>query len=319
MKTRIKTFLSKTGLSLLVVLLVAGTTSCSNDDEGTTSQSSNARFYITDAPTDNSNVSGVVVTVADVKVNGVSVENFSRTTVDLMHYQNGLTQLLGDLNLQTGTYNNVELVLDYDTDASGNTPGCYVSLINGTKDAISATTSSIVINDSFTVLPSLTNDIVLDFDIRKAIMQNTSGDFNLVTTGELSNSIRVVNEDMSGEISGIVTDTQNSSEKIIVYAYKAGTFDASVETQGQGASNVTFANAVTSATVNQVSGNYELNFLKDGTYELHFVSYNDVDNDGKFEFNAMLAVESAAGIDLSNINVNANNSINVGVTVTGTL
>lgn len=319
MKTLNRKLSSNIVSRLFLMLIFVGTISCSNDDDGATSQSSDTKFYITDAPTDNTNVSGVVVTIADVKVNGVSVENFTRTTIDLMQYQNGLTQLLGDLELQSGNYANIELVLDYDVDASGNTPGAYVELVNGAKDEIQAAANSIVINDGFQILPSLTNNIVLDFDIRKAITTDGSGNFELVTMGELSNSIRIVNQELSGEISGIVTDTQNSSERIIVYAYEAGTFDANVETQGQGASNIMFANAITSATVNEFSGNYELNFLNNGDYELHFVSYNDTDNDGEFEFNAMLDVESAAGIDLGNINVSSEANIDIAVTVMGTL
>ena len=167
MKTLNRKLSSNIVLRLFLMLVLVVTASCSKDDDGSTTQSSDARFYITDAPTDNTNVNGVIVTIADVKVNGVSVENFTRTTIDLMQYQNGLTQLLGDLELQSGNYTNVELVLDYDTDASGNAPGCYVELVNGAKDEIQATANSIVINDGFQVLPSLTNNIIIDFDIRK--------------------------------------------------------------------------------------------------------------------------------------------------------
>ena len=59
--------------------------------------------------------------------------------------------------------------------------------------------------------------------------------------------------------------------------------------------------------------------LKNGNYELHFVSYNDTDNDGEFEFNAMLDVESAAGVDLGNINISSETNVDIAVTVTGTL
>ncbi len=298
------------GLGLMV-------TSCSNDNaDNMEKESAQTEFYITDAPTDNSNVSAVIVTIADLRVNNVSVENFTRTSIDLMHYQNGLKELLGDIVLQTGTYSNIELVLDYQFDASGNAPGCYVELANGTKDALTSTITNITISDTFEVLPFEDNVIVLDFDIRKAIVSN-NGDFELVTTAELESSIRVVNQELTGEVSGVMTDTQDTSDMIIAYAYKAGTFNADVETQGQGSSQIMYSNAVTSSVVNSTTAKYELNFLPEGNYEIHFASYTDNDNDGEFEFNGRLEIESNSQIKFNNINVTSNNTIIVSGSVTG--
>ncbi|MFD0963312.1 DUF4382 domain-containing protein [Pseudofulvibacter geojedonensis] len=297
-----------------IVLFGLLITSCSNDDNSS-SETAEAKFYITDAPTDNSNVSAVVVTIADLRVNNVSVENFTRTTIDLMQYQNGVKKLLGDLKLQTGTHSNIELVLDYQFDASGNAPGCYVELTNGAKDALNSTVSNISINDTFNVIPFANNNIILDFDIRKAIV-SSGGDFELVTTTELQNSVRVVNEGLTGKVSGIMTDAQNTSDMIIAYAYKAGTFNAEVETQGQGSSNVMFSNAVTSSVVSNTTAQYELNFLPEGEYELHFASYSD--NNGEFEFSGRLEVESNSEISFNNVQVTSNSSIIVSGAVTGT-
>jgi hypothetical protein len=304
----------------LAFTLLFGAISCSDNEDIENFEESNASkssFYITDAPTDNANVSGVIVTVTDLRVNNVSVNNFTRTTIDLMQYQNGLKKILGDLELNAGTYSNIELVLDNEFDASGNAPGSYVKLTNGTKDALSAAaTSTIAINKTFEIL-SGGSDIVLDFDVRKAIVSN-GGDFQFVTDGELRNSIRVVNEEKSGEISGMLTN-QNSSEMIIVYAYEKGTFDANTETSGQGSSNVMFANAVNSSVVSEFSGSYELNFLKEGDYELHFISYSDDNNDGEFEFKAILEIESNSNIDLGNISITSNSSVNLVTSVAGSL
>lgn len=306
------------GMKTMFLTVTLMTLSCSNNEENINeNQESASNFYITDAPTDNSNVSGVIVTITDLRVNGISVENFTKTTIDLMQYQNGTKKLLGDLKLMAGSYSNIELVLDNKFDASGNAPGTYVKLSDGTKDELSSTAmSTISLAKSFEILP-VSSDIVLDFDIRKAIVSN-SGNFEFVTTGELENSIRVINDDMSGEISGTLTDAQNTSEMIIVYAYEKGSFDADVETNGQGESNVMFSNAVTSSVVSDFTANYELNFLKEGEYELHFVSYKDEDNDGEFEFNAMLEVETNSNINFKSINVTSNTSVNLIGSVKGT-
>lgn len=300
--------------AVILVLLTIVTISCSSNDDTNypNGEKSKTNFYMTDAPTDNTNVKGVIVTVAAVKINGISIENFTKTTIDLMQYQNGMTKLLGDLELNAGTYSNITLVLDHQTDASGNAPGSYVLMTNGTVKAIQSSSNQININSTFEVLSSSENDIVLDFDVRKAIVASGSNDFKFVSSSELSNSIRVVNEASAGEIKGAANDTQNTSARIIVYAYHKGTFNANTETTEQG-SGVLFANAINSSGVNKSTGNFELNFLAKGDYELHFVSYTDTDNDGELEFNALLNAESLLGADLNNISIDSSVNINIAV------
>jgi hypothetical protein len=308
----------KTKKLFTTAILIVATlfiTSCSNNDSPTTGETSQTNFSMTDAPIDNANVKGMFITVADIKVDGVSIQNFSKTTIDLMQYQKGLTKLMGSLDLQTNSNSSISLILDNTTDASGNAPGCYVLMADGTVNAVQTASNEIDINDSFDVLSSTTNDIILDFDIRKSLVSDTSGNFKFVTMNELSNSIRVVNKANTGVVSGTASDSQNTSDKIIVYAYKKGTFNANTETTEQG-SGVTFANAVTSCEVNKTSGNYELNFLNKGDYELHFASYKDTNSDGKFEFNGMLTANSALGIDLNSINITSNASLTIAVNLT---
>ena len=299
----------------ILLLSITFFASCSKDDSTSYGdEKSKTNFHITDAPTDNTNVKGVIVTVADVKVNGVSIEGFTKTTIDLMQYQNGMTKLLGSLELNTGTYSNITLVLDNQTNASGNAPGSYILMTNGTVKAIQSSSNEIDINGSFEVLASSVNDIVLDFDVRKAIVENGSNDFKFVSASELSNSVRVVNEADAGEINGTASDTQNTSDRIIVYAYAKGTFNANTETSAQG-SGVMFANAANSSSVNKFTGSYELNFLAKGDYELHFVSYTDSNNDGKLEFNGILDAESITGVNLNDISIGSSLNINIAVTL----
>ncbi len=301
--------------SAILLLSISFFASCSKDDGATYGdEKSKTNFHITDAPTDNTNVKGVIVTVADVKINGISIEGFTKTTIDLMQYQNGMTKLLGNLELNTGIYSNITLVLDNQTDANGNTPGSYVLMTGGTIKAIQSSSNSININGAFEVLASSENDIVLDFDIRKSIVESGSNDFKFVSSSELSNSIRVVNEASAGEIKGTASDTQNTSDRIIVYAYAKGTFNSNTETNAQG-SGVMFANAANSSSVNKFTGSYELNFLAKGDYELHFVSYTDANNDGKLEFNGILNADSVTGVDLNSISISSSLNVNIAVTL----
>jgi hypothetical protein len=279
----------------------------------------NTTFKITDAPIDNANVEAVFVTLADVKVDGKSLEGFSKTTVNLSALVNGQTETLGSLDLAARTYSNIELILDYDTDAQGNAPGCYVALANGAKDKLSAQSDRISVSDAFEVFADAANEVVLDFDLRKTIREEQGtleSNFEFVSMSELSGGIRTVNERSTGRISGIANDAENTSDRIVVYAYEKGTFNAETETSGQGESNVRFKNAVTSSVVNANSGSYTLSFLEEGEYELVFASYN---RDGDtFFFNALLQAESTTGLNLAGINVSSALQISANVTITGT-
>jgi len=308
-----------------IVLMSALTmTSCSKDEEETVqeeeSKAYNTSFAMTDAPVDNANVKAVFVTVADVKVDGTSLEGFSKTTIELSSLVNGKTQALGNLDLEAGSYSDIELQLDYVTDDDGNTPGCWVETADGEKDAIESSASKISVSDAFEVFESESNEVVIDFDLRKTVKeeQGTAGsDFELVTLAELSAGIRALNEESTGTIKGEAADQGDaSSDKIIVYAYDKGSFDAETETKGKGKSNVTFANAVTSSTVASADGSYSLNFLAEGDYELVFVSYNK-DGD-QFFFDALLEAESNTGLDLGAISVTSALQLDANVTITGT-
>ncbi|ASO04474.1 DUF4382 domain-containing protein [Arenibacter algicola] len=313
-----KNYLKISGLALIALV---GMMSCSkNDDAAMEGESYNTSFEVTDAPIDNAEVEAVFVTIANVSVDGKSLEGFTATTINLAALVNGKTEALGNLDLQAKSYSSIVFELDFDKDVNGDAPGCYVEKANGEKDALMASSNKITITDKFEVLANATNVIVIDFDLRKTIKEEKDGlssDFNFVTMAELTAGIRTVNAELTGKISGSVNDANNTSDKIIVYAYEKGTFNADVETQGKGESEVTFANAVTSTEVKNLSGSYSLDFLEEGEYELIFASYKEDDN-SEFYFNALLNVESTTGLNLGAIEINSAIQISANVTVTGT-
>ena len=287
-----------------VLSLVIAFASCSENSEilPNDSQTRSTQVSITDAPIDNAEVSGAFVTITDVKVNGVSIEGFNATTVDLMTLQNGKKKLLGNLDLKVGAMSDVRLVLDYDFDAEGNTPGSYVQTNNGIKHKLEASSNEIIIADRVEVLVGSANEIIIDFDLRKTIIKSNSigSNFDFVTELELSNGLRLVNNAAAGSVSGVVSDNSNTAETIVVFAYETG---------GQGASNVQFANA-TSSTIVSSNATYNLNFLKEGNYEIKFAAYEDSDNDGELELKGMLDVESTMGLNVNSLNVSSGKNIN---------
>ena len=153
----------------LTAMFVFVSCSKNNDGDNMEAESYDTTFKITDAPIDNANVEAVFVTISDVKVDGTSLEGFSKTTIDLAALVNGQTETLGNLNLKAGSYTNIELELDYATDATGNAPGCYVKTVDGEKDQLEASANTINVNDTFEVFAAATNEIIIDFDLRKTI------------------------------------------------------------------------------------------------------------------------------------------------------
>lgn len=316
-----KTIKFKQTAFILFAATALAFSACKKENSGGGSSSANTAIKITDAPIDDASVSGAFVTISDIKLDGQSVSGFSKTTIDVAAYVNGSTKTIGNFNLEGRTYSSISFVLDFDADASGSAPGCYVLTTSGVKHKLQTTSNVITVNKSFALSGSASNSIVADFDLRKMIVHQSAGasdHFDFVTAAELQSAVRLVVENQTGTVSGTLTDNVSASGKVVAYAYKKGTYNRAVETQGQGSSNVEFKNAVTSAVVGS-NGSYRLNFLESGDYEVHFASYKDTNGDGEFELKGTLVVVGGAGLDLLGLTVNANASLTVNATATGVI
>lgn len=318
MKTQ---YLRNSLVATAIIFLIAAFSlmSCQKDNTGG-SGPANTTIKVTDAAIDDASVTGAFVTITDIKLDGKSVQGFSKTTVDLNAYQNGATRTLGNFNLEGGTYSSITFVLDFDTDANGVAPGSYV-LAGGVKHKLQSTANSITITKNFALQGGASNSIIADFDLRKMIIHQAGGPsdhFDFATAAELGSSVRIVAENNTGTISGTVTDAVSGSGKVVAYAYKKGTFNRSVELQGQGASNIEFKNAVSSAVVGG-TGSYQLSFLESGDYEIYFASYKDTNADGEFELKGTLIAIGGGGVDLLGLKVDVNSTLKVDVLVTGVL
>lgn len=306
-----------------MVVLALITVQCSKDDGP--AQTGQINVKMTDAPSDDANIQGTFVTVTDVKINGKSAEGFTPQTIEVSAYQQGNTKLLLNKTLDAGSYNSISLVLDYKNDAEGNSPGCYVLTNDASKHALEGPTSStgeITFNHQFQVTADGNTDLVIDFDLRKCITRNegsSSSNYKFVTNAEMGNSLRIVTASDCGEIEGKVSDSASSNSKLIVYAYKKGSFSITSEMQGQGSSNVMFANAVTSAKVNS-DGTYKLAFLQKGDYEIHVASYDESSSSSQFTFKGMAnASSSISGLLLNSITVDAQSQISLNIDILGLL
>ncbi|WP_158871832.1 DUF4382 domain-containing protein [Maribellus comscasis] len=314
MKTKFFSFMA---IAIATIMFVG----CTEDDDSTTA-TGQLGVKVTDAPSDDANIQGTFVTVSDVKIDGNSVEGFEKQTIDISAYQDGETKLIFSDEVEASSYNNITLELDYESDASGNSPGCYVLTDDNQKHDLAASSSSnseLTFSKNFEVQSAESAILVFDFDLRKTIKRNTEGEeteYSFVTDSELHSGIRVVSENETGEIEGTVTNNALSDdEEYIIYAYKKGEYNEITESQGQGSGNLLFANAVTSSKI-RGDGFYKLSFLEEGDYELHIASYTRSESEGSLDFSAMAnAVSSIENLLLSNITVSSNTTVQLNISI----
>jgi hypothetical protein len=117
--------------------------------------------------------------------------------------------------------------------------------------------------------------------------------YKFVSDGELRNAIHLVVKDKAGVINGLYDESiPVGSEKVIVYAYRKGTFSASTETQPQGVNQMYFMNAASSAEVRSgLNGRtFTIAYLEAGDYELYFASYDEAPS-GRTSFKGVLQAE----------------------------
>lgn len=309
-------FINKLFLASSVIALGFFATGCNKDSNS----SGSAQIEITDAPIDDASVKSTFVTIADIKVDGTSISGFTKTTIDLMAYQNGVTKVLANAKLNAKTYSNITLVLDFNADQSGTGPGCYVLDVNGVKHKLTATSNEITVAANMAVSAAATSTYVIDFDLRKCIRREaaTNDNYEFVTNAELNAGVRVVNKGTVATVKGNVSDAVSGSSKVVVYAYKKGTYVRSTEVSGQGSSSIEFAKATTSANVD-ASGNYQLSFLESGNYEVVYASYKTNTTTGKMELKGTLVVSSLTSIVLDSISLGANANVTVNVAATAVL
>ena len=305
--------------SALLVFSMLLIVSCSKDEDDNVDP--NAKTYntaveVTDAPIDNANVKGAFVTITNVKVNGKALEGFQTTTVDLLALQNGKTEALGNVMLESGTTSSIVVEVDNEFDANGDAPGNYILTATGEKKALVAESTEIALTKAATQIEeSNNNTIVLDFDLRKMIVADSqTGDFKFVSSSQMQSSIRAVSKNNAGKIEGSVQDANDTAGTIVVYAYKKGTYSAGEANEN--ANGVRFAGAVNSSVASETTGAYSLHFLEEGDYELHYASYQE-DTNGEMSFEGMLTVESATDLDLSLLNISAQSTTTANVVVTG--
>ena len=298
---------------------------CSSKVDETIDGKGQILVKMTDAPSDDANIEGTFITIADVKIDGKPVEGFAKQTIEISAYQNGETKLILNEEVSTKSYSAISLVLDYESDASGVSPGCYILTSDTEKHDLSVSgeiQTEITVSKPFQVEANSETSLVVDFDIRKAVVRendtSTGSGYTFVTPTEMESTVRVVSEENSGKISGSVNMLFTTENDSYVFIYQKGEFNVLSEGQGQGASNILFAKAVTSAKVN-ADGTYNLSFLEAGDYEIHVASFAQTLGDSTTFTGMFNATSATPGLLLNSISVSANAQIELDIDISGLL
>lgn len=262
---------------------------------------------LTDAASDDLEITGIYFTISDIKINGKPIRNFSPKTIEISSLKNGNTEVILNKELAAKQYNQISIQLSSGSGTAGDTKGCYVVTSDSTYHSLindGSTNTEITLSKEFELLTGNTTTLVADIDLRKAIIRNQSGasSYSFVTPSELKNSIRVVSEDSTGTIYGTVSSRQFTESEIYVLIYKANEFQASVEGTGNGPSKILFPNAVTSNKMDS-DGSYMLPFLEPGEYDIRLAQFVKLFSEEYTFYRFLPTTSRRTGVQLNNISI----------------
>ena len=309
-------------LIVAIVMFAAIVTGCKKEEDKKTGQ---INLEITDAPSDDENIQATFITISMIKIDGEAVEGFEKQTVNISNYQNGETKQLFTGELDAKSYSNISVELDFETDVAGTAPGCYILGTNNKKHDLAASDAmqmEVVFDHDFTIEKGQSTTLVVDFDLRKAVMRNNSSqetNYSFVADADLKSSLRLVETGKAGSIAGQATINSGTSLEFIAYVYKKGEYSFIAETQGQGSGNVLFSNAITSSKIKE-DGSYVLAFLEEGDYEIHVASYSRTIIGGRLNFTGMantVSLTPSHAIDNIHVSANAEVELDISIAVTG--
>ncbi len=259
---------------LLSMAIIPFFSSCEKEDG--TDGTGQLVLSLTDAPIDDSTVTGVFITVTGIsyKMSNAEWQDLDFDGLEeynLLELTGGDTALLGQFQTGAGQYNQIRFMLQAPERGQGppTSPGCYIEFIDGTKEALfvpSGSQSGFKATGSFDVPVNGAVSITADFDARKSVVKTGNQDRYL-----LKPTIRLIVNNQAGDIAGPVSGAD--SLNVVVYAYEDGAYDES-EAAEPAEEATRFPNAVTSALVCD-DGNYRLAFLAAWTYDVVVVNMVD--------------------------------------------
>jgi len=270
MKLRITLF------TAALVLFAAAFVGC---EEENSNQTGTLALSLTDAPVDDTNITGVYVTINDVKYHmqdssWKSFEGFEGPKkFNLLALTDSISELLGTFEMEAGTYTQLRFMLDAPEKGQGppTSPGCYLEFKDGESMPLfvpSGGQSGYKATGAFRVPSNGTVEVTADFDARKSVRETGGMQKRYI----LQPTIRLVVNNQAGSIAGEVTNLPTDGSDITIYAYEDDTY-TSDEAADPAEGETRFPNAVTSDKVGDNDCNhsqkcYHLYYLAPTTYDL---------------------------------------------------
>lgn len=178
---------------LSVTLAACGGGSSSSNDEGTSGQ---LTIGLTDAPVDSADavvISFDAISIKPQSGDAIDITFDEALTVDVLSYQgDSRVMMLDGYTVEAGEYNWMRLSIVEDNS--------YIE-VDGQQFPLeipSGAQSGLMLNRGFTVAVGAVTDFTLDFDLRKSVHQEGTGDYKLRPT------IRVIDSLEVGSIAGTV-------------------------------------------------------------------------------------------------------------------
>jgi len=252
--------------AIILAVLAASGVSC-----GQASGTGTLELYLTDAPIDAENVTGVYITINEIQYNlndqWITCGEFEGPKkYNLLELTGGNFTLLGGLTLPGGHFTQVRFMLDIPVGPPPANPGCYIKFADNSTQPLfvpSGNETGYKAVGQFTVPVNGTVEVTADFDVRKAVVV---ADFYI-----LKPTIRLVVNNQAGRISGSITNNSSYTD-IIVFAYEDGTWAATEDDEPVYPAS-RFPNAINSGKMDD-EGDYKVTFLAAGTYDLVVAGYN---------------------------------------------
>jgi len=167
-------------------------------------------------------------------------------TFDLLQLVGGVFATLGDVELEVGRYTQVRIMLESAT--------LYVDGVPQVLAIPSGFQTGIKLVGGFTIKPGITTVIAADFDVARSLHESPPGSGEYV----LRPTIRLVQMDLTGTISGTVTPTGIGA---VLFALAPATGDT-----------------VTTTPADPVTGAYLLPGLPTGVYNVRAEAAGDADS-----------------------------------------
>ena len=136
-------------------------------------------LYLSDAPLDAENVTGVYITIDEIQYHlgnqWITCEEFvGNQTYNLLELTGGNSTLLGQFTLPAGNYTQIRLILDIpEKGPPPASPGCYLKFADNSTEPLfapSGNTTGYKAIGRFEVPVNGTVEVTADFDVRKAVV-----------------------------------------------------------------------------------------------------------------------------------------------------